>query len=98
MRVLVHFGEKFMKMGDGFYPFIEVDDIKLLVRRMQVIAVQSKSHKYNFQAQFFFKKGADGNTAASSYRYRFFPESGFYRLSRRFIRSRINRRHIRLAS
>ena len=63
-----------MKIWYRLDALIEIRHIILFIRRMQVIAVQSKTHKNDLYSQHFFKKGTNGNTAPTPHRDWIFPK------------------------
>ena len=62
--------KELVKERDRLYPFVKVKDIVFFIGRMKVMAFQSESHEHDFDAQFFFKKGADRNAASTPHRNR----------------------------
>jgi hypothetical protein len=54
-NLLVHFRKVLMEIGDRFDAFVVVGDVILLVRRVNVVIVQSEAEQYGFEAECFFK-------------------------------------------
>ena len=44
-----------MKIRDGFYSFVKIVHIEFFIGAVQVIAIQPKAHKHDFNTEFFFK-------------------------------------------
>src|SRR5690606_6933921 len=62
---LIQFCEILVEKRNGFNPFEVVCDVVLLVRGMQVVAIQPKTHQYGFQSEFIFKQRDDGDASAA---------------------------------
>src|SRR5690606_32657131 len=54
---------------------IEIGNIKFLIGRMQVIAVEAEAHQYCFDSKFFFKQSNNRYASASACRDWLFPKS-----------------------
>src|SRR6478672_12934634 len=87
-----------MKIRDGFNSFVIIGNVEFLIWTMQVITVKSESHKYDLDAEFFFKQGTNGNTSSTSHRYWRFAKRSFHGFGSCLISNAVNRRHIRLAT
>jgi len=66
-----------MEIRYGFNAFVKIKDVILLIRAVQVITVQSKTHEHDLYTQLFFKQRTDGNTATTTYRDRVFAKRIF---------------------
>src|SRR6516164_6748993 len=74
---LFHFSKEPVKIGDCLNALIKIKEFKLFVGRMQVVTVQTKSHKDNLDSQFLFKQGADGYASSSAHGDGLLAKSGF---------------------
>src|SRR3954469_14394308 len=52
---IIQLFKKFMEVGDGLNPLVIIGNIILFVWRVQIIAVQTKSHKNDLYSKFFFQ-------------------------------------------
>src|SRR5580693_8113781 len=55
-----------MKVRYRLDPLIKVREVEFLIRRVEVIAVQPKTHKDDFYPQLAFEDAADGDAAAAA--------------------------------
>ena len=94
----LHLCKIFMEIRNGFNSFIIIIKIEFFIWTMKVITVQSKTHKYDFYSQFFFKQRTNWNTASTTNRNRIFSKSIFYSSCRCFICFTVDWRHVRFTT
>lgn len=74
-----------MEIRNGLYTLVEIHDIEFLIGRVQVVAIQSKTHEHDLDTQLFFQYGTNWNTAPATNRYRLFAKGGLDGFGSRLI-------------
>ncbi len=87
-----------MEIRDGFDAFVIVEYIVLLVRRMDIIVIQSEAQQYGFQAQHAFKQCYNRDTTTTACRNRVFTKGSFDSPGCRLVSRGIGRRYHWLAA